>query len=75
VVGEVINFVHLTRIQSDPPVLLLVGLRVYGGFSILLGNLVCELTGGEEDCCFVAWTSDLVICTVCPFGPVRVSRK
>lgn len=34
--GGVINFVHLTRIQNDPPLLLHVGPRIYGGFSMLL---------------------------------------
>jgi hypothetical protein len=50
VVGEVINFVHLTRIQNDPPLLLQVEPRVYGAFSMLLENLVCALTGGEDGC-------------------------
>jgi len=74
VVGEVINFVHLTRIQNDPPLLLQVWPRVYGGFCVLQGNLVCAQTGGEDDWYCAAWTSDLlsylVFRTVSPFGPV-----
>ena len=75
-VGEVINFVHLTRIQNDPPLLLQVWPRVYGGFSMLQGNLVCAQTGGEDDCYCAACASDLLsyilVRTVSPFGPVTV---
>ena len=57
-----------------PPLLLQVWPRVYGGFSMLQGNLVCAQTSGEDDCYCAAWTSDLlsylVVCTASPFGPV-----